>query len=144
MLPAITETAIRELVTAAKLAVRYLQHPDVQAIPFALHTSNVVRNLNGTIRQVEAALAHVYRANPQIVVYGNPPDVARVRRFGGGRTVGVISRDVHKVWYRHADTGEDHYHDFEPGDMLIAIEARGQRDLLLTNQDGRPLWGEFD
>lgn len=143
MLPAITETAIRELVSAAKRAVRYLQHPDVQEIPFALPASNIVRNLNGTIRQVEAALAHVYRANPQIVVYGNPPEL-RVRRFGGGQVVGVISRDVHKLWYKHADTGEDHYHDFEPGDLLIALESQGQRDLLLTNQDGRPLWGEFD
>lgn len=108
---------------------------------------HVVEAMLAAQARIKHALAAIegrrYRENPEIIVYGNPP-VGRVRRFGGGRVVGILSRDVHKVWYTHAETGEDHYHDFEPGDLLIAVESGGQRDLVLTNEDGRPLWGEFD
>ena len=46
------ESQNAELLADLELAVRYLAHPDVQVIPFALHASAVVERIEKTIRKV--------------------------------------------------------------------------------------------
>lgn len=87
-----------------------------------------------------------YRRNPTLVVY-NPPAGLRVRRvMPRGRIVGIVSREVHQIRYKHTEDGELYQHSFQrrPGVMMVAIEqADGQRDVLLTGADGQPLWEDF-
>jgi len=45
--------AAPQMLEALMLAIKYLQHPDVQAIPFALPASNAVRSINAAIRAAE-------------------------------------------------------------------------------------------
>ena len=44
-----------ELVAALTLACRYLEHPDVQAIPFAMNASAPLERARAILRQIEGA-----------------------------------------------------------------------------------------
>ena len=46
-----------ELLAELKLALRYLQHPDVEAIPFAMRASTVANRIRRTIAQLEKDLS---------------------------------------------------------------------------------------
>ena len=46
-----------ELLAELKLALRYLEHPDVQAIPFAMRSSTVVDRIHRTIAKLEEDLS---------------------------------------------------------------------------------------
>lgn len=88
------------------------------------------------------------RRNPPLVVFSNPRSMAlrgaspEVR--AKGRYVGKISEDLHDVRYTHFENGLDFKHDFGPGVEMWAIEEDGQRRILLTHKDGKPLWGDYD
>ena len=45
--------AAPDLLEAAKFALQYLKHPDVQALQFALPASNAARSLAGAIAKAE-------------------------------------------------------------------------------------------
>ena len=45
-----------ELLAAARVALQYLDHPDVQVIPFALPASGVAERLRKAIFEVDFAL----------------------------------------------------------------------------------------
>lgn len=66
------------------------------------------------------------RRNPPLVVYGrNPP--------------GPIGRDVHAVWYQHAEDGDYYVHEFAGPVEMIALD---DGTVLLTAD--APLWEDFD
>ena len=44
---------IQQLVAVSKVALDYLNHPDVKAIPFALSVTNISRALAGAINDVQ-------------------------------------------------------------------------------------------
>ena len=44
-----------DLLEALKLAVRYLEHPDVQRIPFALHASAPLERARAAIEKAEGS-----------------------------------------------------------------------------------------
>ena len=46
-----------ELVAELKLALRYLEHPDVQAIPFAMRASTVADRIHRTLAKLEGELS---------------------------------------------------------------------------------------
>jgi hypothetical protein len=52
----ITEQAdtIKELSASLELAIRYLEHPDVQAMPFALHPSAVVKRAKAILSKAQS------------------------------------------------------------------------------------------
>jgi hypothetical protein len=51
--PAQAET-IKELSASLELAIRYLEHPDVQAMPFALHPSAVVERAKAVLNKAQS------------------------------------------------------------------------------------------
>ena len=44
---------IKELSASLELAIRYLEHPDVQAMPFALHPSAVVERAKAVLQKAQ-------------------------------------------------------------------------------------------
>lgn len=61
-----------------------------------------------------------------------------------GRIKGVLSPNVHEVWYEHFEDGKWYYHVFDPAVLMAAVEQYdGQRDILLTGRDGQALWEDF-
>jgi len=50
--------AIPEMLEALKLAKRYLEHPDVQAIPFALNASVPLSRIVNVIAKAEGETTH--------------------------------------------------------------------------------------
>ena len=46
-----------ELIAELKLALRYLEHPDVQAIPFAMRASTVTDRIHRTLAKLEEDLS---------------------------------------------------------------------------------------
>lgn len=73
------------------------------------------------------------RRNPPLVVFNsNPPDVAEAGTFGDR---------VYALFYRHTDDGEDYVHEFDDG---VELHARGDGTVCLEQENGRPLWADFD
>jgi hypothetical protein len=70
-----------------------------------------------------------------------------------GRAIGgdeILSDDAEKVWYLHAQDGDNYEHVFEDGArMLLLGEASSEDDeqgnvVLLYRPDGRDVWAEFE
>jgi len=43
----------KEIVATLNLALRYLEHPDVRAIPFALHVDAVIQRVRGVLKKLQ-------------------------------------------------------------------------------------------
>lgn len=52
----------------------------------------------------------------------------------------VFSKDVHRVEYEHAETGEQLYHDFEEG---VVMEAMPDGSIMLYHPKRRTLWKDI-
>lgn len=86
-----------------------------------------------------------YATNPQLVIYNPPVRFRGPRQQVGGRVKGVISEDVHQVWYTHFEDKKAYRHPFEGDVIMIAMQQPdGQRDIHLTHKRGLPLWEDFD
>lgn len=97
----------------------------------------------------EAALdirAHGRRGrNPPLILLSNPP-----MRYGGSRGghgplkfLDLISDECHAILYRHIEDGKPYRHDFERPTQLVAVERNGKKDVLITSEDGAPIWQDF-
>lgn len=53
---ALTEFLLKGMVLRLKLAIKYLEHPDVAAMPFVLSSTTSANNIKNTINLVEAYL----------------------------------------------------------------------------------------
>ena len=49
------EVSTPEIIAALKLAARYLEHPDVQALPFALPSSTVAQRIKELVARLQPA-----------------------------------------------------------------------------------------
>jgi hypothetical protein len=93
--------------------------------------------------RMRAQLVEGVHENPPLVVYGNPPIGFRGAKQVSGRFAGKMSSNVYEVRYRHFEDDKDYRHPFEPGTDMWAIVDRGERQILLTRDDGAPLWEDF-
>lgn len=55
----------------------------------------------------------------------------------------LMSHDVHEVKYQHATDRKPYVHAFGGGVEMYAIERGGRRDILMTDAQGKPLWGDY-
>jgi hypothetical protein len=109
---------------------------------------NALDNMHGQGQEWKrhAQVMPRYRSNPQLVIFNPPMRARRVMRTG--RVAGMISENVHKLFYTHVEDGKAYVHEFETPVQMIALDA-GQmgresgRDILLTSPDGLPLWEDF-
>lgn len=87
-----------------------------------------------------------YRGNPVLTIY-NPPmrmKGATAAARAGGKVAGIMSKDVHEVRYLHFEDKQSYKHPFEGKVLMLAVERpNGQRDIILTHEDGKPLWEDF-
>jgi hypothetical protein len=71
------------------------------------------------------------RANPPVVIFGNPPRQLRVQR--------ILSRDVQELWYKHSN-GNQYYHPFDKG---VTLQLLSDGSVRFVRPDGLPLWDMF-
>lgn len=106
------------------------------------------------VRTLLNQVSRGYHQNPGLVIYGNPPGrkLLRVEEpMGRGsfarrewEIAGVISREVHAITYVHDTDGKPYKHDFENPTTLLAIRRGSKKDVLITSEDGFPIWQEFE
>lgn len=97
------------------------------------------------LERLREQVSQGYHRNPAgLVVYGNPPVRLGRRTLKGPGVIGLIGTEVDAIYYRNAD-GKKYVHDFEDAKhvLMFAVERGGQRDITITNEDGKPLWEEM-
>jgi hypothetical protein len=114
---------VRECVTMLEYAVKYLDHPDVQAIPFAHPASAVAQRIHHIIA---GAKGQRLRKNP-IAVYNPPPG-----RLIYGQVLAVEARKTNGV-----HRGKNFRHKF---DSRVAMYALPDGSVLLKSGEGKRLW----
>lgn len=90
-------------------------------------------------------IASPRKKNPPLILLSNPP-----MRYGGSRGghgplkfLDLISDECHAILYRHIEDGKPYRHDFERPTQLVAVERNGKKDVLITSEDGAPIWQDF-
>lgn len=120
---------------------RVLERSELRVKETAAH-----RGIVSAIADLEALLAQVaagYHRNPGLVIYNPPMRMAKGTRFQAGDVVGLLSKDVLNIQYRHASDGELYEHPFEGGAEMYCVTRAGQHDVLLTGSQRQPLWEDF-
>lgn len=87
----------------------------------------------GELEILRDQVAQGYHRNPGRLVIFNPPD----------RIDSCQSRRVYEVRYLNADDGLDYKHECADGVELYCIVRNGHRELLLSQRQGKPLWGDL-
>ena len=83
--------------------------------------------------------------NPPLILLSNPPMKYRGSQSGHGplKFLDLISDECHAILYRHIEDGKPYRHDFERPTQLVAVERNGKKDVLITSEDGAPIWQDF-
>lgn len=126
-----------------------------------MKTSNLVLEIGAIIRLVKrGAFAEAVERlqavqdvmakgshNPPLVPawQKNPPmQLKRRIENASSRIKGLMSEEVHAIFYRHAEDGKLYQHDFKNPTLMLAVErGDGVRDILITSPDGFPIWQDF-
>ena len=137
---------------------RDLLDEGVSHIVRALSIVKKVSGLQVVHSELVDALAYLYelqakmeaqgtrrKRNPPLILLSNPPMRYKGSQSGHGslKFLDLISDECHAILYRHAEDGKPYRHDFERPTQLVAVERNGKKDVLITSEDGAPIWQDF-